>query len=302
MKRLSTTLHAAMMDGLWEGEIVQFAPGRGPNRLHVVSTPDVALAHTMLPHKATVRAQQVKGFVPFTVPLAEASHLRVNGVPGRNDAAFINHGVNDTHIHAPRRNLVAGRVRTERVLRAMSDLTGNELDEDAIPNGLVQLDPVARRHLIKTCLHSIYFRSAPPSIADAVEHRAAVALAKALLSAKDVGRRQSRAFRIVQRARGEFDAAPTSSVSLGQICNAAGFSPPIVTDAFRNITGTSPIHYAKHLKLARAHRMLRAAVSAETSVKAVALDTGFTELGRFSRHYRQAYGHLPSEAFKNQSR
>ncbi|WP_079228026.1 AraC family transcriptional regulator [Pseudomonas putida] len=62
--------------------------------------------------------------------------------------------------------------------------------------------------------------------------------------------------------------------------------------------GTTPKQYVRQRKLERVHACLSDASCAVRSVTELAMDYGFLHLGRFSEVYRQRFGELPSETFR----
>ncbi|MBS0513500.1 MAG: AraC family transcriptional regulator [Proteobacteria bacterium] len=67
---------------------------------------------------------------------------------------------------------------------------------------------------------------------------------------------------------------------------------------FERYTDTTPKNYIKRRKLERIHATLIDPANTVRSVTAVALDYGFTHLGRFSEFYKATFGVLPSDTLK----
>lgn len=67
---------------------------------------------------------------------------------------------------------------------------------------------------------------------------------------------------------------------------------------FERNVATTPKHYIRERKLERIHAALRNPASGVRNVTEIALDYGFTHLGRFSECYRQKFGELPSETLR----
>ena len=73
--------------------------------------------------------------------------------------------------------------------------------------------------------------------------------------------------------------------------------------AFISATGLPPKKYLLHRRLNRARQALLAADPlGPDSVTTVALDLGFTELGRFAVRYRQFFGESPSQTLRSHTR
>lgn len=84
-----------------------------------------------------------------------------------------------------------------------------------------------------------------------------------------------------------------SPLGLTEMCEAAGVGRRWLDAAFRAYRGQTPHQFLAERRLASArHRLLTAAPG--DKVTRIALDLGFTHLGRFSSVYHQTYGELPS--------
>jgi AraC-like DNA-binding protein len=80
-------------------------------------------------------------------------------------------------------------------------------------------------------------------------------------------------------------------ITLGDVARAAGRSARTVDAAFREHLGVSPMTHVRNLRLDRVRATLPASRQ-KTSV--IALNAGFTHLGRFAAAYRERFGELPS--------
>ena len=73
-----------------------------------------------------------------------------------------------------------------------------------------------------------------------------------------------------------------------------GCSRSVLFAAFRAKLDCTPMEFLTELRLFEAWRRFRNAEPTDT-VGSIALASGFTHLGRFSRSYRRRFGELPSE-------
>jgi AraC-like DNA-binding protein len=89
------------------------------------------------------------------------------------------------------------------------------------------------------------------------------------------------------------DAHLAETIALDRLCALSGVRGRGLQKLVMALRGQSPLEWvtARRMAAARA-RLLKGAAGLEVS--RVALDCGFTHLGRFSAAYRQAYGELPS--------
>ncbi|MET9319494.1 AraC family transcriptional regulator [Streptomyces sp. NPDC003038] len=90
-------------------------------------------------------------------------------------------------------------------------------------------------------------------------------------------------------------------ISVADMAQAAGVSVWSLREGFRTHLAVSPLAYLRSARLVRARRDLLAVAYGHTAetVTEVALRWGFTHLGRFTGHYRAAYGEAPSQTVRN---
>lgn len=100
--------------------------------------------------------------------------------------------------------------------------------------------------------------------------------------------------RIVRLAEERFMASDGKTISLADLCAAAGIGKSTLYKAFQIVCGQPPLTYFQKRRLMQARSLLLNAVNERGRVKHAALSTGFTELGRFSVEYRQLFGEPPS--------
>ena len=80
---------------------------------------------------------------------------------------------------------------------------------------------------------------------------------------------------------------------LGQLARVAGVRPRTLETHFKMFLGTTPLGWARRMRLARARRELLRS-RARTTVTDIAFANGFSQLGRFAAQYREVFGELPS--------
>jgi AraC-like DNA-binding protein len=83
-------------------------------------------------------------------------------------------------------------------------------------------------------------------------------------------------------------------LTLAGVAEAVGVSARTLSRTFHAYYGTSPMAYAKELRLALART--RILENGGRGVGRIAHECGFTHSGRFSADYQRAFGELPSEA------
>jgi AraC-like DNA-binding protein len=88
-------------------------------------------------------------------------------------------------------------------------------------------------------------------------------------------------------------------LSISDLAQAVGISVRQLHTAFQNHFHQSPAQLLREIRLSHARRKLQAArASDHGNVTQIALDCGFTHLGRFSAYYAGRYGESPSETLR----
>ncbi|MEV6682742.1 AraC family transcriptional regulator [Streptomyces erythrochromogenes] len=89
-------------------------------------------------------------------------------------------------------------------------------------------------------------------------------------------------------------------ISVADMAQAARVGVRSLREGFRTHMGTTPLAYLRTVRLDLARRELLALAEGHASktVTDVALGWGFTHLGRFTGHYRKAYGETPSQTLR----
>ncbi len=92
-------------------------------------------------------------------------------------------------------------------------------------------------------------------------------------------------------------ANPGKPVSLSTLAQIAGVPPRTLESHFRRFLGATPLGWLRKARLAHSRRTLVAS-DGRASVSGVAMDSGFSQLGRFAAEYCRAFGELPSETLR----
>lgn len=99
----------------------------------------------------------------------------------------------------------------------------------------------------------------------------------------------------VHRAEDYLMANLSDPISIADVAMVAGMSARSLSRQFRRHRNTTIKGFIKDRRLEAANRALLAGERSETNVTQVAMDLGFSQLGRFSADYRKTFGELPSE-------
>jgi AraC-like DNA-binding protein len=105
------------------------------------------------------------------------------------------------------------------------------------------------------------------------------------------------ASRDVKRAIDYMEANLTSPIGLADITAAAGVPGRTLLEHFRRYKGISPMAYLRRARFDQVRQALHRA-EPEENVTSIAMDLGFSHMGRFSIEYRRRFGESPSETLR----
>ncbi|MBX2838254.1 MAG: helix-turn-helix domain-containing protein [Gammaproteobacteria bacterium] len=88
-------------------------------------------------------------------------------------------------------------------------------------------------------------------------------------------------------------------LTLTEIADIANTSVRNLTHLFQKNCDNSPMEYLKTLRLDCAHELLKKASPQDEQVTRIAMDCGFTHMGRFSSDYSKRFGRSPRESLKS---
>ncbi len=101
----------------------------------------------------------------------------------------------------------------------------------------------------------------------------------------------------VHRAEGYIAAHWDKPLEIETLAEVTGASVRSIFRAFKQSRGYTPFEFAKRIRLGHARRMLEDCESCG-SVTSVCFACGFSDLGRFSKDFAQAFGERPSDVLK----
>lgn len=105
--------------------------------------------------------------------------------------------------------------------------------------------------------------------------------------------------RMLARVLELIEGDPAAPLTLTDMARVAGTSVRSVQAAFTEHLDMSPMSYLRHIRLARAHEDLQAAVPGDgQTVTDIALRWGFGHVPRFAAAYRERYGVSPSQTLR----
>lgn len=103
---------------------------------------------------------------------------------------------------------------------------------------------------------------------------------------------------IIRRALAELRAHLAEPLSIPEVADAAGVSVRGLQLVFQRQLGVSPLLHLRTLRLEAARQALLDEADSGTTVADVAHRFGYSNGGRFSTHYRDAFGESPAESIR----
>ena len=94
------------------------------------------------------------------------------------------------------------------------------------------------------------------------------------------------------------EAGPHLPLTISTLAKQSHVSVRTLQGAFRRHVGMSPMAYLRVVRLRRAHRDLRSADPARSTVASIAHRWGFTHLGRFAAAHKTMFGETPLQALR----
>jgi AraC-like DNA-binding protein len=107
----------------------------------------------------------------------------------------------------------------------------------------------------------------------------------------------------VRRAEDYIRSHSAETLTIEKLARIAGVSVRTLFSGFRDFRQVTPMAYLKTVRLEKAHAALRGGdVEGSSGVTQIALDAGFSHLGRFAQDYRTRFGELPSATAREKGR
>lgn len=94
------------------------------------------------------------------------------------------------------------------------------------------------------------------------------------------------------------DAKARQEITTDDLAALCCVSSRTLYDRFKKTKGVAPQAYIKERKLLKIHHQIQNRRESARSVTEIALEYGFSHLGRFSSEYKQLFGESPSETLK----
>ncbi|MCY6382430.1 AraC family transcriptional regulator [Hoeflea prorocentri] len=108
-------------------------------------------------------------------------------------------------------------------------------------------------------------------------------------------RRETAVPRAISRVEDFMRSYADRPITVEMLAKEAGCSERALYSAFKEVRGTTPMSMLREIRLEQARLAL---ISGNMSITACAIKFGFTNLGRFSKAYREKFGERPSETVR----
>ena len=107
--------------------------------------------------------------------------------------------------------------------------------------------------------------------------------------------KEERSSAVARRTKASIDTLFDSDRSIASIANELGISHAVLSRAFKQAYGLSPIAYMNQLRMMESVRLM---MLEQSSVSTSAFEAGFRDLSRFNRQFKSKYLSVPSNFLK----
>jgi AraC family ethanolamine operon transcriptional activator len=291
-------------------EVVRTGPASGLGSMVVAPLSQGNLHLVVIPAPVLVHASAVERGVSFMVPLAPQPGHVVNGEALHPNMMVVAGAGADYFAQEPQgKNSFFGALPEEVVRQGLAAATGQ--DSPYIPTHVQVLEAQpARLAALRQVLLQIHDQAvkAPDLFSSTtarrnMERTLVTSWVQAWISARPVwkangSRTKWYADHNLKRALEYLHECHDQPVYLLELCQTLGVSARTLELLFKRNLGVSPMRYLKLRRLQQVRTQLRAADPYRTYVKAVALETGFWDLGRFAVDYRRLFKESPSATLR----
>jgi len=280
-----------------EESVTQTGSGQDPIRVAVMSAEAVTLVRLKISFPATGFTLMAPDYMAALLCSPKDRGVLINGLETSEERMFLP-ASGTFHIQGAEREVFAAAFRTEPFRRTLAALQGIDPEDVDFSMPFLTLQPDEAQHLRRLVATAIIRSGDAPEHAVRQSRQLMQMLADTLLGSMpappDTTRRTLARAKIVRRAEQCFAESSMDSLSLADLCEAAGVGKSALYRAFHSLYGQTPLRYFHLRRLTKARSSLLRTPAARGEVKRAALGAGLTELGRFSVEYRSLFGESPS--------
>ena len=284
----------------WAVDYLQLEAGQLHARLAFREAGGITLARTAVSHRVIGSSRSPDDM--FTIAMsASKGALLLNGLSLDQDGLAVIPPKTDIHISS-----VGGGWDVLSVLISV-DMLAECLETVYDDHSLVETEEITLFGVPKTQLtplrQLVAAGTSRPLSAQthAVEESDLVAKTSRLLARAESGKkvgdpyRRLKKHRVVVRAKEYVHEHLRELIHVTDLCKYCGVSLSTLERTFTRELGTTPNGYIRAARLHEARHALLNGNGEDLTIADIAMNCGFTHMGRFSRRYQTHFGRLPSE-------
>lgn len=299
---ISDTQAASRTDN-WTVEYRQIQPGRLTTRTAFSECADVSLLEEQFNRRIEIVGRSPSDCVSIVALINGENHW-VNGLTlDTRSVLLIEPG---TEIHAVTgedTHSISMTVLTARLRRIRSDILESGTSRGRGRSILVSLGPKVAdilRRLMHKGIHQSRSSSSQVEIASNLAAIVSTLVETRIGYPENSSRiRTDESLRTIKCALEFIEANLSSPIAMDSICKNCAASCSKLERTFRRELAISPTQYILARRLDAVNRALKVPQSGKDTIGRIAMDFGFTHLGRFASDYRKHFGELPSETSRS---
>ena len=284
----------------WGLESQQLGRGKYEGRISAVHSGSVQLARSLRSLGTLLRGNVPRGTVVLSVPVnAPRPIFYRGGLLASSSVIALRHTEEVDFRSAGSLDMLTIAVDEDRLQKHAMALWGEPVDARRKRQRLSLAEPAARGRLVARLLQLL--DAAERDSKRVVESGPAKAFEGAVLDAilcevADRERPEETPMRywLARRAADFLHAHCREPLSIAEICAAVGANRRTLHLGFREVFGVTPMAYLTALRLNGVRAKLLNSDARDLTITQVAMNWGFSHLGRFSINYRAHFGESPS--------
>lgn len=293
---LTSDVDLPSVDVLAETDHTQLRPGNPEVRGRIVSADRYRIGRMRLDPLFLGHTLLNPEWALLWIPLSWSGEYRFNGRSLLEPSVALVTGVDGYFTRGEQVDIGSIAIDRQKLNRDLATLAGVSPDELQLADGVLRLPLAAIRrlqYLVRVCT-SRAEGWRPGELTRLLDEELLETL---LLHSPQMSSqsRDQRKEKIVRRAEDYFMSAYPEQPSLLSLCQASGVGKNALYSAFQSLFDESPVSYFRKRRFSSARRALARSPGERGAVKRIALDSGFTEFGRFAVEYRLLFGELPSD-------
>lgn len=290
----------------WDGEFNQLGPGRFQSESLQYIHDNIHFFNARMNQHIQQLGSSPIGLRTFAIPVT--GHLRLNwlGTTVDDDSILI---------FQPHRGLdcvswddfdmFIFSIPEQQMVELCHDLGYPSLPETIRQSDIIRCQPIsmaALRRMFAIITQNLrqYLCNTPQSIQEAIQQIIPTMLINTLASAQETTISHPRRMRdnVIKQIKTYIDITPDLVPKVSDLCNMFNVSQRTLEYAFGEHFGIGPKGYLKVHRLNQVRRVLRQKPHPVEKVADAANNFGFWHMGQFAADYRNLFGELPSETFK----